>query len=170
MIWRCHNIPCFHFCFLFRNNGIREELYQNDFCCCYERLLLLLWWNLFRKCYSASTWSQLCSKTPWQWHMKDTLQLKILPTWVDLGVEPASRHLTYCSKLFFLSNKPSFCYSNNFCRNLFTFLCLKVAPPLPPPLINFSNVFQPGHSYSNLSPPLIFHKALVLVSGENYWC
>ena len=132
MIWRCHNIPCFHFCFLFRNNGIREELYQNDFCCCYERLLLLLWWNLFRKCYSASTWSQLCSKTPWQWHMKDTLQLKILPTWVDLGVEPASRHLTYCSKLFFLSNKPSFCYSNNFCRNLFTFLCLKVAPPPPP--------------------------------------
>ena len=65
-----------------------------------------------------------------------------------IGVEPAPRHLTYCSMLFFLSNKPSFCYSNNFCRNLFTFLCLKDVPPL----INFSNVFQPGHSYSN--PPL----------------
>ena len=123
-----------------------------------ERLLSLLRWNLFRKCHSASTWSQLCSKfflnnykTPWQWHMKDTLQLKILPTWTNVGVEPVPRHLTCCSMLFFLSNKPSFCSSNNFCRNLFTILCLKDVQPL----INFSNVFQPGHSYSN-RPPLLF--------------
>ena len=119
----------------------------------------------------ASTWSQLCLKfflnsykTPWQWHMKDTLQLKILPTWINVGVEPAPRHLTYCSMLFSLSlsvslslslypslsNKPSFCYSNNFCCNFFTFLCLKDVPSL----ITFSNVFQPGHSYSN--PPHLF--------------
>ena len=38
MIWRCHSIPCFHFYFLFRNNGIREQLYQNDFCCCYGEI------------------------------------------------------------------------------------------------------------------------------------
>ena len=120
-----------------------------------ERLLLLLRWNLFRKCHSASTWSQLSSKfflnnykTPWQWHMKDTLQLKILPTCTNVGVEPAPRHLTCCSMLFFLSNKPSFCYSNNFCCNLFTFLSLKDVPLL----INFSNVFQPGLSYFNRPP------------------
>ena len=27
--------------------------------------------------------------------MKDTLQLKILPTWINVGDEPAPRHLTY---------------------------------------------------------------------------
>ena len=77
-----------------------------------------------------SPWSQLClkfflnnGKTPWQWHMKDTLKLKILPTWINVGVEPAPRHMTDCSMLFFLSNKPSFCYSNNFCCNLFTLFC-----------------------------------------------
>ena len=138
-----------------------------------ERLMLLLWWIFFRKCRSASTWwSQLCSKfflnnykTPWQWHMKDTLQLKILPIWINVGVDPVPRHVTYCSMLFFLSSKPSFCYSNNFCRNLFTILCLKDVPPL------IVSVFLPGHSYSN-SPPssIIFHKTLVLVNGENYWC
>ena len=93
------------------------------------------------KFVSASTWSQLCSKfflnnykTPWQWYMKDTLQLKILPTSTNVGVKPALRHLTYC----------------NFCHNLFTFLCLKDVPPL----INFSNVFQSRHSYSNPPTPL----------------
>ena len=85
--------------------------------------------------------SQQLQGTLTKWHMKDTLQLKILRTWINVGVEPAPRHLTYCSMLFFLSNRPTFCYSNNFCRNLFTFLCLKDVPLL----INFSNVFQPGH-------------------------
>ena len=175
---RCEGaIVFFYFYFLFRNNGIREQLYQNDFCCCYGELF-------FQKCRSASTWSQLCSKfflnsykTPWQmapWHMKDTLQLKILPTWINLSVDPAPRQLTYCSMLLFLSKKPIFCYWNNFCRNLLTFLFLKDVPPppphppLPPPLINFS-VFQPGHSYSNPPLPFIFHKTLVLVNSKNYW-
>ena len=128
MIWRCHTILCFHFYFVFRSNGIREQLYHKDFCWCYGE-------NHF-----ASTWSQLCSmfslnnyKTPWQCHIKDTLQLKILPTWINVGVELALRHLIYC----------------NFCRNLFTFLCLKGIPLL----INFSNVYQPGHLYSNPQPP-----------------
>ena len=84
----------------------------------------------------------------------------------DAVVEAVPRHLTYCSMLFFLSNKPSFCYSSDFWRNLFTFLCLKKVPPL----INFSNVFQPEHSYSNPnhphppSPPSIFHKTLENIS------
>ena len=152
MIWRCHSIPCFHFYFLFRNNGIREQLYQNDFCCCYSEICSKFFLNNY--------------KTPWEWHMKDTLQLKILPTWINVGVEPAPRHLTYCSMLFFLSNKPSFCYSNNFCRNLFTFLCLKDVPLL----INISNVFSARTFLFQPSSPLIFDKTLVLVNAENCWC
>ena len=26
MIWRCHGIPCFHFYFLFRNNGYKRRI------------------------------------------------------------------------------------------------------------------------------------------------
>ena len=36
MIWRCHSIPSFHFYFLFRNNGNREQLDENDFRRCYS--------------------------------------------------------------------------------------------------------------------------------------
>ena len=35
MMWRCHAIPCFHFYFLFRNNGKRNKLDGNDFRLCY---------------------------------------------------------------------------------------------------------------------------------------
>ena len=30
IIWRCYSILCFHFCSMFRNNGIREQLDEND--------------------------------------------------------------------------------------------------------------------------------------------
>ena len=149
MIWRCHSIPCFHFYFLFRNNGLREQLYQNDFCCCYGQICFeSVIPQVLDHSYVQSSFSTITRHLDngiWK-----TLQLKILPTWTNVGVEPAPRHLTYCSMLLFLSNKPSFCYSNNFCRNSFTFLCLKDVPLL----INISNVFQPGHFYSNPPPPL----------------
>ena len=35
MIWRCYDIPCFHFYFLFRSDGKREQLDGNDFRRCY---------------------------------------------------------------------------------------------------------------------------------------
>ena len=61
------------------------------------------------------TRSQLClqfflkkHETPWQRHLKGTLQLKILRTWIKICVEPATRYLTYNFMLLFLSNKPSF--------------------------------------------------------------
>ena len=38
----------------------------------------------------------------------DTLQFKILWTWINISVEPATRHLTYYCMFLFLSNKPSF--------------------------------------------------------------
>ena len=81
MIWRCHGILYIHFYFLFRN-VIREQLDKNDFRRCYVNFF-------FQKRHSESTWSQLCSEfflnsyeTPWQRHLKNTLQLKILRTWV----------------------------------------------------------------------------------------
>ena len=54
MIWKCHGISRFHFYLLFINNGIRDQLDEEDFRRCYG--------NSFWKCQSESTWSQLCSK------------------------------------------------------------------------------------------------------------
>ena len=110
MIWRCHGILYFNFYFLFRNNRKREHWMRKTFA------PVMVFFS--RKCHSESTWSQLCSnfilnnyETPWLWHLKDTLQLKILWTWINIGVEPAPRHtspdLLYCM-LLFLPNKPSF--------------------------------------------------------------
>ena len=48
MIWRCHNIPCFHFYFLLRNKSIREQLDESDFHRCYEKFF-------FWKCHSKNT-------------------------------------------------------------------------------------------------------------------
>ena len=82
MIWTCHGILSFFiFIFMFRNNTIREQLGQNNFRHSY---------GFFRKYYSESIWSRRCSKfsinsyeAPWQWYLKDTLQLKILCTSVS---------------------------------------------------------------------------------------
>ena len=48
----------------------------------------------FRGCHFESTWSQLCSKffvnnyeAPWQRHLKHNLYLKILRTWISIGVD-----------------------------------------------------------------------------------
>ena len=92
MIRKRHDFPYFHFYFSFRN-VIREQLDENDFCRCYS--------IFFRKSHSESTWSQPCSKLTlndyeghWQRHLKDTLQLKISWTLVNIGAKPAPRHLT----------------------------------------------------------------------------
>ena len=104
-IYRFH-ANTFQFSILLSNNGVREQ---------WERVPSLLWSFFYGKCHSKSTWSQLCSKfflnnykAPWRWNLKDTLQLKILRTWINIGLEPASLHLAYYCMLLFLSNKPSF--------------------------------------------------------------
>ena len=93
MIWRCHGILCFHFYFLFRNNGKWEQFNENDLRHCYGIYLFIfesvilkfldhrsrLGWKFFLNNYEAS----------WQQHLKDALQLKILQTWINIGVEPA---------------------------------------------------------------------------------
>ena len=100
MIWRCHGV-------LFRNNVIREQWVENHLRRCNG--------NFFRKCHSDSNSSQLCPKfflnnyeAPWQRHLKDTLQLKILRTWIHVGVNPVPSHLTYYCMFLFLSNKSYF--------------------------------------------------------------
>ena len=86
MIWRYHGILYIHFYFLFRNNVWREQLDKNNFCHCHSFFFFFFFW----KCYSESTWLQLCSEfflnnyeALWQQHLKDTLQLKILRTWMS---------------------------------------------------------------------------------------
>ena len=53
---------------------------------------------------------------------KDTLQLKILRTWINIGVKPLPRHLTYYCMFLFLSNKLNLILIEFFCYNLFAFL------------------------------------------------
>ena len=89
MIWRCHAIPCFHFYFLFRNNGKRNKLDENDFRFCYMVIFLKV---SFRKYLITAIFSNY--KATWQRHLKDTFQLKILRIWINIDVEPATKHLT----------------------------------------------------------------------------
>ena len=42
-----------------------------------------------------------CWNAPLQRPLKVTLQLKILRTWINIGVEPAPRHLTYYLRFSF---------------------------------------------------------------------
>ena len=90
MMWRCHAIPCFHFYFLFRNNGKRNKLDGNDFRLCYMVIFLKV---SFRKYLITAMFSNY--KETWQRHLKDTFQLKILRIWINIDVEPATKHLTY---------------------------------------------------------------------------
>ena len=97
MIQNCHGIPCFHFWFLFRNKGKRYQLDENDFRGCYCKF--------FSKVSSRNDVESSFSNITRHF---DNLQLKILKTWINIGVEPAARFLTYYSMLLFLSDKPSF--------------------------------------------------------------
>ena len=79
MVWISRGI-LFPFLFFLFRYVIREQLDENDFRRCFFP----------RKYHSESTWSQLCSKffinnhkSTWQQHLKDTLQLNILWTWVS---------------------------------------------------------------------------------------
>ena len=107
MLWRCHGILRFHF-FLFLETTVRENNWMRT-----TSVTVMVFF--FRKTHSQSNWSQLYSKfflknyeAPWQLHLKDILQLKILWTWINIDVEPASKRLTYYCMLLFLSNMPSF--------------------------------------------------------------
>ena len=70
LVWRCHGIPCFYFIFLFRTNGKKEYLHENNLRDCYGNFSQRLCSKFFLSSYKAY----------WQWHLKDTLQFNILRT------------------------------------------------------------------------------------------
>ena len=123
--------------FLFRNNGKKEHLDENNFRHGYG--------NYFKSAVLKVTWFQLCStfflnnyEAHWQRHLKDILRLKILRTWINIQANSflgkyemkmsecameiisctkirayslkniAPRHFTYYHIVLCLSNKPSF--------------------------------------------------------------
>ena len=74
--WKVH--------FFVRSNNKKEHLDENDFRHCYG--------NYFRSVILKVTWFQLCSKfflnnyeAHWQRYLKDTLQLKISRTWININ-------------------------------------------------------------------------------------
>ena len=83
MVSRCHGVPYFHFFFLFRTNGRKEHLDENDFGHGYG--------SYFESAILKVTWYRLCSmfvcniyEAHWQRHLKSTLQLKILQKWINI--------------------------------------------------------------------------------------
>ena len=126
MIWRCHSIPCFHFHFLFRNNGIREQLDQNDLRRCFGNFF-------FRKCHSASyvessfstitrhldkgIWKTLSS---WRFHRHGSTKVSSLHQDIWLIIVCFSFSQTNLDFAFNLI------WWSNFRHNLFTFLSFDI--------------------------------------------
>lgn len=75
MAWRCYGIQCFHFCFFFRANGEKEHFDENNSRHRYS--------NYLKSVILKVTWAQLCSNL--KRHLKDTFQLKIFRTWINIG-------------------------------------------------------------------------------------
>ena len=138
VVWRCHMVFCFIFYFLFKSNGKKEHLDENNSRHGYG--------NYFKSAALKVSWFQLCStfflnnyETHWQRHLKDISQLKILPTWINIQANSflgkyhemkmgegameiisctkirayslkniAPGHFTYYRIVLCLSNKPSF--------------------------------------------------------------
>ena len=115
----------FIFIFMFRSNVTSKQLGQNNF----RRSYVFFFW----KYNSEKTWSQRCSKfssnnyeAPWQRHLKDTLQLKILWTSVS-SLHQDIELIIVC----FSFSQTSLVFKfnlmlNNFCHNLFTFLSFDI--------------------------------------------
>ena len=138
VVWRCHMVFCFIFYFLFKSNGKKEHLDENNSRHGYG--------NYVKSAALKVSWFQLCStfflnnyETHWQRHLKDISQLKILPTWINIQANSflgtchemkmgegardiinctkirvyslkniAPGHFTYYRIVLCLSNKPSF--------------------------------------------------------------
>ena len=84
MVWIYHGIPCFHIYFFCLEATVKRRLGWEQVS---SRLLLLLW-----KCHSENYLISVIFKVlnnyeaHWQRHLKDTLQLKILQTRIDIRV------------------------------------------------------------------------------------
>ena len=100
MIWRCHGIPCFHYCFLFRNKDKREQLHGNDSRRCYGNFLSRV---PFRKYLITAMFKVLCQQLRGTLTTTFETQL-IFEDFTDVDQHrcwSATRHLTYYCMLFF---------------------------------------------------------------------
>ena len=104
----------------------RKQWDGNDFCRCYRCYGNIFSKVSFRKYLVTAMFKVLSQnyEAPWQRHLKNTLQLKILRTWTNIGVESATRNLTYNCMLLFLSNKPSFKIKPSVDRIIFAIIYL----------------------------------------------
>ena len=86
MIWRRCDIPCFHFYFLFRNNGRREQLDDSDFRHCES--VIFYFSQLFPKFFLKITTciDNVIWKTPYSWifHGHGSTQVQII-LWVNIS-------------------------------------------------------------------------------------
>ena len=74
MVGRCHCFPCFHFLFfLYRSNNFRYG-YGNYF----KSAILKVTWYQLRSKFLLNNYEALS-----QQHLKDTLRMKILWTWIN---------------------------------------------------------------------------------------
>ena len=126
MTWRCRSIPCFHLHFLFKNNGIREQLDQKDLRHCFGKFFS-------RKCHSASyvegsfstitrhldkgIWKTLSS---WRFHRHGSTKVSSLHQDIWLIIVCFSFSETNLDFAFNLI------WWSNFCHNLFTFLSIDI--------------------------------------------
>ena len=86
MIWRCYDIPCCHFYFLFRNNGRREQLDGNGFRHCES--VIFYFSQLFPKFFLKITTciGNVIWKTPYSWifYGHSSTQVQII-LWVNIS-------------------------------------------------------------------------------------
>ena len=82
MVWRCHGIPCV-IIFLFRTNGKKGYLDENDFHTVIVVFPKVSFWKLLDLSYVQSCLSTIMRHIDTS-IMKDTLQLKILRTRIKI--------------------------------------------------------------------------------------
>ena len=94
----------FIFIFMFRKNVIGKQLGQNNFCRCYGFFFSKV---SFRNYFITTMFKVLYQQL--QNTLTTTFERHLTTEdFMNIGVKPAPRHLTYYCMLFFLSNKPSF--------------------------------------------------------------
>ena len=83
MLWSCHGIPCFHFSFLFRSNSKKNTRMRSTFV-----TVMVLFQKRHFGGYLISAIFKILNncEAHWQQHLKDTLQLKILQTWINMRI------------------------------------------------------------------------------------
>ena len=141
----------------------------------------------FRKYHSESTWSQRCSKfsvnnyeAPWQRHLKDTLQLKILWTSVS-SLHQDIELIIVCfsfsqTSLVFKFNPmlieqflPQFIYFSIFWYCILKFIQCLYAFFIRASKFSWASIFFFVCGGLQLQNVIIFHETLAPVNDKNYW-